>query len=222
MQVGCQLDTIEEKVAHPQKNMITRSTFDVECINYADDEVETYKDEVTRCLYDKVKCGNGSYAGTRRLVNIESVTESVNQLACGQCAKKTVTEAEEETMKQFKQFVANDGVNTATMDLIDRFTKSRVTNKLRRGYIAEKKSKVHVTEDVMGISSEMYIQCNSTPGHWYPMTFTKDKKKKKGQNKNIDRDENKIAIMLPFVTGVGPEEMETILNMFSLPNSKHY
>ena len=40
--------------------------------------------------------------------------------------------------------------------------------------------------------------------------------------KNIDRDENKIAIMLPFVTGVGPGEMETILNMFSLPNSKHY
>ena len=101
MQVGCQLDTIKEKVAHHQKNMVTRSTFDVECINYADDEVETYKDEVTRCLYDKVKCGNGSYAGTRRLVNIESVTESVNQLACGQCAKKTVAEAEEETMKQF-------------------------------------------------------------------------------------------------------------------------
>ena len=78
MQVGCQLDTIKEKVAHHQKNMVTRSTFDVECINYADDEVETYKDEVTRCLYDKVKCGNGSYASTKHLVNIESVTELVN------------------------------------------------------------------------------------------------------------------------------------------------
>ena len=40
--------------------------------------------------------------------------------------------------------------------------------------------------------------------------------------KNIDRDENKMAILLPFITGVGPGEMETILSMFGLPNSQNY
>ena len=31
-----------------------------------------------------------------------------------------------------------------------------------------------------------------------------------------------MAILLPFITGVGPGEMETILSMFSLPNSQNY
>ena len=31
-----------------------------------------------------------------------------------------------------------------------------------------------------------------------------------------------MVILIPFITGVGPEEIETILIMFSLPNSQHY
>ena len=93
--------------------------------------------------------------------------------------------------------------------------------------IAENKSKVDFTEDVLGISSDMYIQCKSKTDHRYPLTFhsTKEKKKsltKGNYKKNIDRDENNMAILLPFITGVGPGEMETILSMFGLPNSQHY
>ena len=31
-----------------------------------------------------------------------------------------------------------------------------------------------------------------------------------------------MAILLSFITGVEPGEMETIFSMFSLPNSQHY
>ena len=73
----------------------------------------------------------------------------------------------------------------------------------------------------------MYIQCKSKTDYRYPLTFhsTKEKNKsltKGGQKKNIDRDENKTAILIPFITGVGPGEMETILSMFGRPNSKCY
>ena len=44
----------------------------------------------------------------------------------------------------------------------------------------------------------------------------------KGQKKSIDADENLMAILLPFITGVGPRDVETILNMQGIPNSKHY
>ena len=49
-------------------------------------------------------------------------------------------------------------MNAATNDLIDRFMESRQTNKSRRMNIAEKKSKVDFTEDIMGISSPMQVK----------------------------------------------------------------
>ena len=87
---------------------------------------------------------------------------------------------------------------------------------------AEDKSKVHLMEDIMGISSDMHIQCNSVPCHRYPMTFKKSGTMKSltkgGAKKNIDRDENKYAALLPFICGSGPGEVETHLNTFALPN----
>ena len=62
-------------------------------------------------------------------------------------------------------------MGVATKDLIDRFVESRGKSKARRMKEAEKKSKVHFTEDVMGISSDMYIQCLSNTNHCYPLTF---------------------------------------------------
>ena len=56
--------------------------------------------------------------------------------------------------------------------------------------------------------------------HCYPLTLTK--KRKKGQKKSIDLDINKIAVLLPFITGVGPSEIETIFSMLGFPNSIHY
>ena len=81
-------------------------------------------------------------------------------------------------MEKFREFVAKDGVNTATNELIDRFVESIRKNKTRRMDQAEKKSKVHFTEDVMGISSDMYIQCLSNSNHRYPLTLHSSKKKK--------------------------------------------
>ena len=52
------------------------------------------------------------------------------------------------------------------------------------------------------------------------MTFPR--KRGRGNEKSIDAEENIIAILLPFITGVGPSELETILSMQGLPNSKYY
>ena len=201
---------------HQQKrNGVTQSIRDVEDVQYTDDVVETYADEVTkRCNDDEIKCA------TKRLVNVDMLKDSTDKLACGQCAKDTTGEVEVETMQQFRKFVSKDGENKATMDLIDKFVRSRISNKSRRMAHVEKKSKVQYTEDVVCLSSDIYIQCGSQTTHRYPLTIPTPKNK--GQKKVIDRDENKMAILLPFIAGVGPKELETILNMFSLPNCKHY
>ena len=90
---------------------------------------------------------------------------------------------------------------------------------------AENKSKDDFTEDIMGMSSDMYIQCKSKTDHCQPLILHSSKEKKsltKGRyTKNIDGDENKMTILLPFITGVGPGEIETIISMFSLPNSQN-
>ena len=55
-----------------------------------------------------------------------------------------------------------------TMNLIDKFEKYRDKNKKRRMNVAEDKAKVYVTEDVVGISSDINVQCKSCPSHCYP------------------------------------------------------
>ena len=87
IQTRCQLTNIVEKAIHHQKDHITRDEIDVEELEYADDVVETYADEVTRRLDDMIKCGNGSYAATKRLVDVDVLKESTGKLACAQCAK---------------------------------------------------------------------------------------------------------------------------------------
>ena len=84
---------------------------DVDAITYPDDVVETYANEVTRRLDDMIKRGHGSSKATRRLVDVNCVAESLDKLACGQCAKDVVCEAEEGTMDRFKLFVEEDGGN---------------------------------------------------------------------------------------------------------------
>ena len=71
IQTRCQLTNIVEKAIHHQKDHITRDEIDVEELEYADDVVETYADEITRRLNDMIKCGNGSYAATKRLVDVD-------------------------------------------------------------------------------------------------------------------------------------------------------
>ena len=84
----------------------------------------------------------------------------------------------------------------------------------------ENQSQVSLIDDVLGISSDISVQCETCPTHRYPMTFPR--KKSKGQKKSTDAEENLIAILIPFVTGVGARELETILSMQGLPNSKNY
>ena len=171
LQVKCQKASNIEKTLQKNERWVARSSMDVDAIVYPDDIVETYADEVTRRLDDMIKRGHGSSKATRRLVDVNCVKESLDKLACGQCAKDAVCEAEEGTMDRFKLFVEEDGKNNDTKRLIDEFRKSNAKNKTRRMQTAEDKSKVHLMEDIMGISSDMQIQCNSVPCHRYPMTF---------------------------------------------------
>ena len=178
IQAGCQLANIVEKAIHHQKNRITQAEIDVEELEYAYDVVGTYADEVTMRLDDIVKCDNGSYAATKRLVNVGVLKESIGKLTCGQFAKSTVYGLEDETMKKFRQCVSRDGVNATTNDLIDRFRESILTNKSGRMNQVENKYKVDFNEDVMGISSDMYIQCKSKTDHCYPLTFIRQKRRR--------------------------------------------
>ena len=76
------------------------------------------------------KCGNGLYAATKHLVDVEVLKESIDKLMCGQCAKSTVYGLEDETMKKFGEFISRDGVNAVTNNLIDRFMQYRKINKV--------------------------------------------------------------------------------------------
>ena len=145
----------------------------------------------------------------------------MKKLACGEYAKEEVGKAEDSIMTQFRQFVAQDeNNNTVTMNLIDKFERQRMKSKKRKTDLAKDRAKVYLTEDVIGISSDIIVQCQSCKSHRYPMTAGRIESK--GQKKSIDADENLMAILLPFITGVGPRDVETILSMQGLPNSKHY
>ena len=112
-----------------------------------------------------------SYATTKRLVIVNILNESTDKLVCGQCSKNTVGDVEEETIQNSRKVVDNDGVNTTTSDIIDRFVELKPCNRARNMNQAENKYKAHCIEDAMGISSDMLIQCNSKSSHCYPLTF---------------------------------------------------
>ena len=184
--------------------------------NKADEKVKTYADVIEERLNEVA-----SHGGSKRFVNIDIVSDSVERLACGECAKEEIGKAEDKIMTKFRQFVAQDeNNNTVTMNLIDKFERQMIKNKKRRMDLAEDRAKVCLTEDVVGISSDIIVQCQSCPSHCYPMSAGRIESK--GQKKSIDADENLMAILLPFITGVGPRDVETILSIQGLPNSKHY
>ena len=214
IQVGCQKrNNIERKRCHSQK---VSCQIDMEVIRYADDEVETYADVVDRKLRDiDLRSGN------KRFVDLGALSNSVNQLACSQCARETIGEVEDNVLKQFKYFVRDHRDTTILLHQIDKFERHYRKGKNRRISVAGEKFQVYLTDDVMGIASDVSIQCNNCATHCYPMTFPK-KSSSRGQKKNTDAEENVMAMLLPFITGVGPTELETILNMQGLPNCQHY
>ena len=93
IQVGCQKrNNIERKRCNSQK--VDRQ-IDMEVIRYADDEVETYADVVDRKLRDiDLRSGNKPF------VDLGALTDSVNQLACGQYARERIGE-EDHVMRHF-------------------------------------------------------------------------------------------------------------------------
>ena len=83
---------------------------------------------------------------------------------------------------------------------------------------AENKCEVYFAEDVMYISSDMLMQWNSEVVHWYLLIFHEAKEKTKEKlglirgggdirKKHIDRNDNKTAILLSFITFVGAGEI---------------
>ena len=183
---------------------------------YADDKVETYANIVDRKLRDQSLRGGGS----KRFVDIDVMTNSINQLVCGQCAKDRVCEAEDDLMKEFREFVGKHKRSSEMVHLIDDFHRARKKGRKRKIDTDEDQYKVRLIDDVLGISSDISVQCETCKEHRYPMTFPR--KKSKGQKKCTDAEENLTAMLLPFITGVGPTELETILSMQGLPNSKNY
>ena len=117
------------------------------------------------------KCGKGSYAATKFLISVNILDDSTHKLVCSQCAINTICDAEEETIQKFRKFVSNDGVNIAINDIIERFVKYKIISKARMMDQVENKYKVHFTEDIMSISSDMLIQCNSKSDHCQPLSF---------------------------------------------------
>ena len=103
IQVKCQKRNNVERVRHYSQKV--GHQIDVEVIGYADDEVETYANVVDRKLRDlDLRCGN------KRFVDLGALTDSVNQLACGQCARETIGEVEDDVMKQFKYLLEIIGI----------------------------------------------------------------------------------------------------------------
>ena len=128
-------------------------------------KIKSYADVIKNRLNEVTSLG-----GSKRFVNYNILSDSVDKLVCGECAKEEIGKAKDDVMSQFRKFVAlEDNSNTVTMNLIDKFEKYRDKNKKRRMNVAEDKAKVYVTEDVVGISSDINVQCKSCPSYWYPL-----------------------------------------------------
>ena len=65
--------------------------------NKTDEKVKTYADVIEERLNEVA-----SHGGSKRFVNIDIVSDLVERLACGECAKEEVGKAEDNVMTQFK------------------------------------------------------------------------------------------------------------------------
>ena len=117
----CQLVNIARKAVRHHNNWTNNLNHNPNPIKYAENLIETYAEEVTRRLNGMIKFDNGLYVATKYLVSINIINESIDKLAYSQCAKNKVGDSEERILQKFREFVGNDGINTATNDLIDRF-----------------------------------------------------------------------------------------------------
>ena len=61
-----------------------------------DEKVETYADVIRKRLNEVTLRG-----GSKRFVNFNIVSDSVDKLACGECAKEEVGKTEDNVMTQF-------------------------------------------------------------------------------------------------------------------------
>ena len=187
-------------------------------IEYVDDTRQSYATIVDSKL-GELKLRQGS----KRFIDINVCSDSMNNLLCAKCVREKIDAGEDDLMEQFRKFVMKneDGEDcSALIKKIDMFEKKRLSNKKRRTATIEKKCEVRLVDDVLGLSSNISLQCQNCMTHCYPMN--KHRKSGKGHQKTTDATENVMAILLPFITGTGPTELETILNFFGLPNSKHY
>ena len=158
IQIQCQYrNNIEKAIHHLQnsKGSTSSNEIDTDVIQYADD----------------IKINHG----TKRFIDINVVTDSTNQLLCGQCARETFEGAGDDVMKQFRKFVVNNEDCAAMVKQIDKFERIRQINKKRRINHFENKCKVSLTDNVVGISSDISLQCKTCTSHRYPMTSPRKK-----------------------------------------------
>ena len=122
---------------------------DMNVIEYSDDKVETYADIVDRNLRDLKLQG-----GSKRFIDINVVTDSINQLVCGQCAREGIDEAEDNVLQSLKQFVEKSKFSKTMVQQIYEFNRKRLKNKKRR---LSNQSKVRLIDNVVGISSDISL-----------------------------------------------------------------
>ena len=130
IQVQCQQqNNVEKAIHHFVDNKLNTSSdeIDMNVIEYTDDKVETYSDIVDGNLRDLQLRG-----GSKRFIDINVVTDSINQLVCGQCAREGIDEAENNVLQSLKQFVETNKFFKTMVQQIDEFDRIRLRNKKRK------------------------------------------------------------------------------------------
>jgi hypothetical protein len=194
---------------------------------YADDELQSYEEQVNDRLASSISSQEHKITGGR-LVGYEEVNAAVDRLACKDCARVEFDKVEDNTMLDFRKFVLSNGSNAETIELINKFQKMRDKSKYRKGVAFKKKTAVHLKDSPIGWSSDMHVQCGSDPSHTFPFTKVKKacknnkKSKKKNRRRSMDYGDNVMGILAPFLTGTSPTEVSDMGCMLDLPSGNSF
>ena len=120
IQRKCQIANQKEKVEHIVDIAVSNNIATVVTTYYADDELQSYEEQVNGRLASSISSQEHQTTGGR-LVGYEEANTTVDILSYNDCAYVEFEKVGDKTTSDFRKFVLADGSNAETIQLIDTF-----------------------------------------------------------------------------------------------------
>ena len=165
--------------------------------------------------------------GRQKLVECGEVNNAVKVIYYKECSCSEAEKIGDKMMTDFRNFVEGKQADDSTMELIYEFERLRGKNKHHRADRYEKKVAMYLDYRPIGWASDMHTKCNSKYSHTFPLTISrkvwKNKKKIKTNHRRLIKySENIMGVLAPFITGMVPTELNSMVCMLNLPKSNNF